>query len=719
MVATLDLFCGAGGLSLGFKAAGFSCLAALDIDKPSVATFARHSPEATIYEADVHDLDFRQYRGKVELVIGGPPCQPFSTGGLRDATDDGRDMVPEFVRAVEEVRPYGVIMENVPGLGVGERRKYLSEILAVLRSLSYQVNWQVLKAEEFGVPQSRRRVFIVGLRDRQFVFPAPTHGFGAGLAPIVPAGCFLSVEPRGQPNTSPVQYATRVDLRPSPYHGLMFNGGGRAIDLAAPAPTIISSAGGNKTHFIDTLGIVPAYHAHLLAGGAPRKGVVEGARRITAVESALLQSFPPDLGFTGPVSAQYRQVGNAVPPLLAQALAKALREQIDGQQPGFRPEAQVSFLDATSWKQVEVPLSKISRNMAVERAVRAALTSIDEYKAGKKPNALPRPENRKYLDEVLNAPRKASVKAATLFLLFYWLETSDWDRVRVPRGVRGRYGDKLLGNELTLRGVQLHGETTAFGENLGWKGNVREFNLASDPRFSMFREIGEVDDVEKYRLAEYCASRFADSAVPVQTLPRVPDNVLTFARAKILLHNLLNTPSEGHIPQFLVAALLFIHRRRHGYEIITHHPHAADRYDRTAGDIEEHYNGQIRRAYEVTVRDDWQNRLSDFRKKMDSAGLPKYVIIASNINSSVEWAEPARALARLDPIGRDIAVIDILDFLHVFAAELTAEELREAVNKAYDFIRNPKLCGRSDVQDSYNRVVRDWLDSISSDAADT
>ena len=716
MLTTLDLFCGAGGLTLGFKAAGFGCLAAVEIDKPSATTFARHSPDAMLYDTDVYDVDFRRYRGRVELVMGGPPCQPFSTGGLRVAREDGRDMVPEFLRAVEEVQPYAVLMENVPGLAVGERRRYLDEILLALKSLDYQVSWQVLNADQFGVPQRRRRLFIVGVRDRRFVFPAATHGIGTGLQPVVPAGRFLSLEPRGKPNPSPVQYAARVDLRPSPYHGLMFNGGGRAINLAAPAPTIISSAGGNKTHFVDTLGIVPAYHAQLLAGGAPRKGVVEGARRITAAESALLQSFPSDLEFAGPVSAQYRQIGNAVPPLLARALAVALREQLAGRRAEAGHGTQISLFDSTSWENTEVTLPKLTRNVAVEQAVRAALASIDGYMSGKKLEGLPRPEHRRLLDKMVES-QKSSVRTATLFLLFYWLMDPFWDRMRVPKGVRGTHGDKLLGHELSQRRIRFQGATTPFGENLGWKGNVKEFNLASDKRFSLFREIGQIEETEKRRLAEYLASLFAASAVPVQALPMVADDVLTFARAKALLHRLIDIPSEGHIPQLLVAALLSVHRRRHGYEVVTHHPHAADKFDRTAGDIEEKYNGQLVRAYEVTVRGDWQNRLSDFRDKMDRANLAKYVIIAAGVNSSSEWAEPAKALARIEPIGRDIAVVDILDFVHVFAAELSAVELREAIDKAYDFISNPRLCGRVDVQDSYRSVVDEWLDAVSGGAA--
>lgn len=322
MIPTLDLFCGAGGLSLGFTAAGFETVAAVECDAPSVATFSHHSPKAEMHACDVAEVDFRRYAGKVELVIGGPPCQPFSSGGLRRADEDHRDMVPEFVRAVREVRPVAFVMENVPGLAAGDRKPYLLGLLARLQTLGYQVVWDILSAEEYGAPQRRRRLFIVGIQDRRYAFPKPTHG--TRKKPVLTVADVITMEPRGEPNPSKVFYAKRVDLRPSPYHGLLFNGGGRPLDFARPSPTIISSIGGNKTPFVDTLGLVPGYHAYLLAGGTPKHGEVPGCRRLTVRECAALQTFPESLVFSGPTSAQYRQIGNAVPPSLARVVADAL-----------------------------------------------------------------------------------------------------------------------------------------------------------------------------------------------------------------------------------------------------------------------------------------------------------------------------------------------------------------------------------------------------------
>ena len=119
-------------------------------------------------------------------------------------------------------------------------------------------------------------------------------------------------------------YAKNPVVRPSPFAGLLFNGGGRPLNLAAPAPTVLASAGWNRTPWIDTAQILPGYHSYLRSGGTPRAGIVPGARRLTVAEAALLQTFPPNLKFAGSRSSQYVQVGNAVPPDLARAVAEEL-----------------------------------------------------------------------------------------------------------------------------------------------------------------------------------------------------------------------------------------------------------------------------------------------------------------------------------------------------------------------------------------------------------
>jgi DNA (cytosine-5)-methyltransferase 1 len=324
---SLDLFAGAGGLTLGLRAAGFKAAAAVERDPNCVRTFAWHSPETDMIARDACGLDFHSFRGKVDLVCGGPPCQPFSSGGLRWSSDDERDMLPVFVSAVGAIMPPAFLIENVPGLVVGDRLRYFERLLAELMSLGYRVSWRVINAADYGIPQKRRRLFVVGLRGRRFGFPPPTHGPDAEQ-PYIAVRDVLPPHQLGEPNPSKVFYARNPDLRPGPYDGHLFNGGGRPINRDQPSHTILASAGGNKTHFFDDLGLVPDYHAHLLDGGQPHERELPGARRLTVRESAVLQTFPPNLVFDGRRSSQYTQVGNAVPPRLAEVLCRALAAQL-------------------------------------------------------------------------------------------------------------------------------------------------------------------------------------------------------------------------------------------------------------------------------------------------------------------------------------------------------------------------------------------------------
>lgn len=329
-IKAIDLFSGPGGLTLGMKRAGIETIACVEKRKDAVDTYTRHTPDAIHFADDVRKVDFAQFRGKVDLVYGGPPCQPFSTGGLRRGKADARNMFPEFLRALDEIKPSAFLCENVPGLATKSRIENLTELLLELELRGFKVVWNVVSAADYGVPQKRKRLIIVGLRDAEFLYPSATHGPGRAM-PHVPTSAVVSKEaPLGEPPDCPVVYAKFPDPRRNPYAGHVYNGGGRPIDLDAPCHTILASAGGYKTHWVDTLDIAPEYTAHLMEGGEPREGHVPGARRLTVRESALIQSFPAAMEFVGSRSSQYTQVGDAVPPDLAEALARALVHQMEG-----------------------------------------------------------------------------------------------------------------------------------------------------------------------------------------------------------------------------------------------------------------------------------------------------------------------------------------------------------------------------------------------------
>jgi len=317
MLTSIDLFCGAGGLSLGLEAAGFQTAFAVEMKPEACATYSGVLPHVHLHKGRIENVSFKRWRG-VDLVAGGPPCQPFSSGGKLRGRDDDRDMLPEFIRAVTEAMPRAFLLENVPGLA-GRHRPYLQRVLRPLVDLFEISEPMVINVADFGVPQKRRRMVVVGIEKGKAV-KLPT----AMQAKHSRSGDFLTEWPEEEANTSKVVYAKSPDIRPSPYDGQLFNGGGRPIQLEGPSPTILASAGGNKTPFLDVRGLVPGYHAHLMLGGRPRAGTLPFARRLTVAECALLQTFPPGMRFHGARSAQYEQVGNAVPLLLAAALGESI-----------------------------------------------------------------------------------------------------------------------------------------------------------------------------------------------------------------------------------------------------------------------------------------------------------------------------------------------------------------------------------------------------------
>lgn len=324
----IDLFCGPGGLSLGLRRSGIEPELCVEFNKDAITTYAGHHAECLHLNKDVREIGFTPYRGRIDIVVGGPPCQPFSSGGLRRGMNDKRDMIPEFIRCLAEVQPEAFLMENVPGLLTKQARPYFETALAKLSGLGYKLNWGTLLAADYGVPQKRRRLFVLGCRSKFLLFPRPTHG--PNTSQNHPRSKdFLTDAPMGIPPKSPVKYAKMPDLRKSPYAGHVYNGGGRPIDPDGPCHTILASSGGYKTHWIDTQGVAPEYHAHLMNGGQPREGIVPGARRLTIEECATIQSFPKSIEFSGSRSAQYTQIGDAVPPVLAEVIGKAIVTQLN------------------------------------------------------------------------------------------------------------------------------------------------------------------------------------------------------------------------------------------------------------------------------------------------------------------------------------------------------------------------------------------------------
>jgi DNA (cytosine-5)-methyltransferase 1 len=341
----LSLFSGAGGLDLGFLQAGLRVVWAIDLNADACATYRRNIGQHVVC-GSVKEIDSASLP-RCDVVIGGPPCQGYSVAGHRDPADPRSSLTWDFVRIVRATKPRAFVMENVKALAVLARwASVRRRLLADLSASGYDVVLHVLNARDFGVPQGRERAFFVGTTGRKAVAQiVPTC-----MQPLT-AGDVLRCLPR--PGVAPNLGVCRARvvparvpvLRRSPYAGMLFNGQGRPIDLSSTVNTLPASMGGNRTPIVDEGELrdgppswVADYHRRLLAGEPPLQEAPARLRRLTVTEAALLQTFPADFVFSGRQSSQYAQIGNAVPPLLAQAVAATLLRALNGQgeqrQPG-------------------------------------------------------------------------------------------------------------------------------------------------------------------------------------------------------------------------------------------------------------------------------------------------------------------------------------------------------------------------------------------------
>lgn len=335
----VSLYSGAGGLDLGFYLAGFDPVWANDIDPSAVETYNKLFPDHVAHAGDLAEWrSTLPARGETDLVIGGPPCQGFSVAGKMDPSDPRSRHVFNFLAIVRELRPRAFVMENVKALAVNRR---WAQLLAALRSeaevAGYATQLLLLNSSHFGVPQARERMFLIGILGRAFeIEPTPT----TRERPPTVREALDRLPPYGTPGNdrlcvARVTPAKKPVLRRSPFAGMLFNGQGRPLDLDRPAPTLPASMGGNRTPIIDQQQYkdggeswVVGYHAHLMAGGEPFDEVPDRLRRITVEEAAEIQTFPQGMHWGGSQSAQYRQIGNAVPPALAYHVARALRDAL-------------------------------------------------------------------------------------------------------------------------------------------------------------------------------------------------------------------------------------------------------------------------------------------------------------------------------------------------------------------------------------------------------
>jgi DNA (cytosine-5)-methyltransferase 1 len=325
-LVSLSLFSGGGGLDLGFDRAGFAHAASFDTLEPAGATLRANRPEWDVRagaDGDVRAVDWEQFRGDVDVLHGGPPCQPFSSAGRQRGHEDERNMLPEFVRAVQGVQPAAFVAENVPAIAGAKFAPYLQEAFLGPLSRDYRVTICKLSAHDFGVPQVRNRVFFVGFRSPdardRFQPPEPTHR----------ADHLLNGPP------APV---TADQLRFTP--GVRAALGLADIGADALAPTMRSTLTGPR-HTTSILSSVSARRVWERLeiwpnGVAPNREAARafpaqnGHFRLSVPDCAVIQGFPPSWRFEGPVYMALGQIGNSVAPPVAYAIATALRDAVQG-----------------------------------------------------------------------------------------------------------------------------------------------------------------------------------------------------------------------------------------------------------------------------------------------------------------------------------------------------------------------------------------------------
>lgn len=363
-IDVVSLFSGGGGLDLGFKNEGYNLVWAIDNNPNAIATYKKNIHENAIC-GDINEINLDDIP-KADVIIGGPPCQSFSLAGNRNVEDARGQLVWRYLEIIEHVQPKAFVFENVTGLlsAKNSNKEHIIELLKqAFRDRGYTINAKVLNAVEYGVPQKRKRVIIVGLRNGEtFDFPLPTHGEADGLLPYVSVEEALGDLPAAVVDENArVKYLTEAK---NGYQKLMRKNagedvsehfisklseldkyiikhvkpGGNYMDIPADVKSErirrLQRDGGHTTCYGRLRPECPSYTINTYFN-RPNVGCnihYSEQRLITVREALRLQSFPDDFEIVS-TSKQGRNliVGNAVPPILAGVIAKKLREYLEGE----------------------------------------------------------------------------------------------------------------------------------------------------------------------------------------------------------------------------------------------------------------------------------------------------------------------------------------------------------------------------------------------------
>lgn len=357
----IDLFCGAGGFSVGLVRAGFEVVFASDIDEDACKTYKINHPQTLVYKGDIqnisgkHILDLLGMKAEdIDVIVGGPPCQGFSTVGKKDENDPRNRLFLHYFRIVEEIRPKVIVFENVVGFQKLYGGKAYDAVCKELEKLGYAIMAKILNAVNFGVPQNRERIFIIGHEPKIHIeWPSPTHSGGRGLfdinlkepltlfdaisdLPIVESGeeanYYLS-EPKNDYQKERRKSCTILTEHIGPKHGKRLI---ELIKMVPPGGCILDvpKEFRPKSFFSNTYARLrwhepaPTITRNFGTPSSSRCIHPVANRGLTTREGARLQGFDDDYIFFGSRLSKNLQIGNAVPPLLAEAIFKEIYKSL-------------------------------------------------------------------------------------------------------------------------------------------------------------------------------------------------------------------------------------------------------------------------------------------------------------------------------------------------------------------------------------------------------
>lgn len=376
----VDLFSGAGGMSLGFQQAGFEILAAVEYDPIHCATHEFNFPDCAAICRSVADIDGRYIRdhseigeSDIDVVFGGAPCQGFSLIGKRAIDDPRNELVHHFVRLVTDLKPKFFVFENVKGLTIGDHKRFLNEIIEEFQGHGYRVErrYRVLNAAEYGVPQGRQRLFLLGasLGNPLPTYPAPTHKlriegtetmFPDDIWPTPTVSDALGDLPDAEDFDElferdwvfarfgkPSAYAEKLRCPSAREDGQeLLSSSLRTVHTPLSRRRFLNTPPGaiepvSRFHKLDPHGICNTIRAGTAsdrgAFTSPRPIHPSSPRCITVREAARLHSYPDWFRFHVTKWHGFRQIGNSVPPLLAQAVAAQIAAQLKPMPPPQKP----------------------------------------------------------------------------------------------------------------------------------------------------------------------------------------------------------------------------------------------------------------------------------------------------------------------------------------------------------------------------------------------